>query len=165
MNSFAGRYSHMDLPTSHSTQQVSPERIQLSYKSSLLWRKTKQNRHGNYLEISGRAIAHWGKYRGRLRGLRVYLSVGYLCRFEIALQTKNSKEISLGNLVTFPYLHPCLDMSTTWLSTSEKVPAHFWPSSVIYLYKLVFRKQTPKKSFKTVGSFLPDTLGPWSLAV
>lgn len=69
-------------------------------------------------------------------------------------------EISLGKPLTFQFLHLCLNMSIIWLSTYENVSAHFLPPSVIDLYKLVFRKQTPKESFKTVGSFLPDILGP-----
>lgn len=69
-------------------------------------------------------------------------------------------EISLEKPLTFPFLHPCLNMSIIWLSTYENVSAHFLPPSVIDLYKLVFRKQTPKESFKTIGSFLPDILGP-----
>lgn len=58
LNLFVGSYSHMDLLTCHSMQQVSPERIKLSYESTVVKKDLKENRHGNYLEISGRAIAN-----------------------------------------------------------------------------------------------------------
>lgn len=61
--------------------------------------------------------------------MRVYNLVDYICRYEIVLLKKRIHRKSLyGNLVTFPSLHPCLDMSTLWLSTSENVSVHFLSS-------------------------------------
>lgn len=140
LNLSAESYSHIDLPTSHSVQQVSPERIKLSYESSLCEEglQAKQT-----WELSGnlrQGIACWGRDGGRLGSPRVYQSVDYLCRLEIALPKKKIK----GNL----FRKPCnISFSASVLGYVHNLAFSYWKSICtfftivghIYLYKLVSR--------------------------
>lgn len=154
LNWFAGCYSHLNLPTSHSVLKGAGQAF---LRKHFIVKNLEQNRHGNYLCTSGRAIAQREIWRKIVRSLSISQSVRYLPSFEIAGPVTNSKGISSGKPRTISMsasMPSYLQSFNTWKCL------YIFELLQLFICKICIYKVNFQEVLKDWAVFLPDILGP-----